>query len=345
MRNQIISEENSNTIILKWPSMYKNKDNWPDLLNLYIEIISFLLEKKVSVILAENLKSNFIDDILLINKKIDFDLNSIVTLKINTNDIWIRDYGPFMLLDNITNKYFILDYNYNAYGEKYNYDKDNEFTHYFFKYLNKNNYKIFTKRIFNNIFIEGGNIVYNKFTYILNKNCLQNTNKNFSWSEIKEELDYGFNDNNLSSYFILDIENITGDDTNGHIDNLVRLYKDNLLYMSCKDIEHPDYYILKELEKQIKLMVKNMPFIKNIIEIEHNANDIIYYNNKILPFSYLNFINVANNILMPIHSNTKNKTITKLKGLFDKSNIKFINSNSLLRELGGLHCCSLNWKL
>ena len=345
MRNQIISEEHSNTIILKWPSMHKNKDNWLDLLNLYIEIISFLLEKRVCVILAENLKSNFIDDILSINKKIDFDLNSIITLKINTNDIWIRDYGPFMLLDNITNKYFILDYNYNAYGEKYSYDKDNEFTHYFFKYLNKNNYKIFTKRIFNKIFIEGGNIIYNKFTYILNKNCLQNTNKKFSWSEIKEELDYGFNDNNLSPYFVLDIENIAGDDTNGHIDNLVRLYKDNLLYMSCKDIEHPDYYILKELENQIKLMVKKMPFIKNIIEIEHNANDIIYYNNKILPFSYLNFINVANNVLIPIHSNTKNKTITKLKGLFNKSSIKFINSNSLLRELGGLHCCSLNWKL
>jgi agmatine/peptidylarginine deiminase len=115
--------------------------------------------------------------------------------------------------------------------------------------------------------------------------------------------------------------------------------------MSCKDIEHPDYYILKELKNQIKSMSKNMPFIKKIIGIEHDASDVIYYNKKILPFSYLNFINVKNNILMPININTKIKTISKLKSIFDKSSIKFINSKPLLCELGGLHCCSLNWKL
>lgn len=345
MKNQIISEENSNTIILKWPSMHKSKDNWPNLLNLYIEIITFLLGKNIHVVLIEDLKNNFIDDIREINKEIGFDSNSIITLKFNTNDIWIRDYGPFMLQDNTNNKFFILDYNYNAYGEKYNYDQDNKFTHYFSKYLNKKSYNMLTKKIFNKIFIEGGNIIHNKSVCILNKNCLKNTNKELSWSEIKKELDHGFTNNNLGDYLILDIENISGDDTNGHIDNLVRLYGDDLLYMSCKDIEHPDYYILKELENQIKLMIKNMSFIKKIVEIEHDASDVIYYNKKILPFSYLNFINVKNNILMPININTKIKTISKLKSIFDKSSIKFINSKPLLCELGGLHCCSLNWKL
>ena len=345
MKNQIISEENSNTIILKWPSMHKNNANWSDLLNLYIEAISFLLDRKVYVILIENLKSNFIDDIKSSNKKIDFNLESIINLKINTDDIWIRDYGPFLFQDNINNKSIILNYNYNAYGEKYNYNQDNKFTYHFCQYLNKKAYNLSIKKIFDKIFIEGGNFIYNQFTCIFNKKCLENTNKNFSWLEIKRELDDEFNINKLGSYFTLDVENISGDDTNGHIDNLVRLYKDSLLYMSCKDVEHPDYYILKELENQIKSMRKNMSFIKNIINIEHSVDDIIYDNKKILPFSYLNFINVADNILIPININTKNKTIEKLKKLFNKSNIKFINSNPLLRELGGLHCFSLNWKL
>jgi len=345
MRNQIVSEENSNTIILKWPSMHKSKDNWPSLLNLYIEIVDFLLGKNIHVVLIEDLENSFIDDIKEINKNIGFNSNSIIILRFNTDDIWIRDYGPFMLQDNTNNKSFILDYNYNAYGEKYSYDKDNKFTHHFSKYLNKSSYNICTKKIFNEIFIEGGNIIHNKSMYILNKNCLISTNKEFSWSEIKKELDYGFNNNNLGNYLMLDIDNISGDDTNGHTDNLVRLYGENLLYMSCKDIEHPDYYILKELKNQIKLMSKNIPFIKKIIGIDHDTNDIIYYNNKILPFSYLNFINVANNILIPININTKIKTISKLKSIFNKSSIKFINSKPLLCELGGLHCCSLNWKL
>ena len=44
-----------------------------------------------------------------------------------------------------------------------------------------------------------------------------------------------------------DLEPLNGDDTNGHLDNLIRLYKENLLfYMSTDDIEQPDFYLLKE---------------------------------------------------------------------------------------------------
>ena len=41
----------------------------------------------------------------------------------------------------------------------------------------------------------------------MNKNCLRSANKEFSWSEIKKELDYGFNNNNLGNYLMLDISN------------------------------------------------------------------------------------------------------------------------------------------
>ena len=54
----------------------------------------------------------------------------------------------------------------------------------------------------------------------------------------------------------IDIKNISGDDTNGHIDNLIRIYKNNILYMSTDDKNHPDYEILKKLSTQLKIKSK-----------------------------------------------------------------------------------------
>ena len=60
----------------------------------------------------------------------------------------------------------------------------------------------------------------------------------------------------------IDIKNISGDDTDGHIDNLVRIYKNNILYMSTDDKNQLDYKILKKLSIQLKVKSK---IFQNII--------------------------------------------------------------------------------
>ena len=144
-------------------------------------------------------------------------------------------------------------------------------------------------------------------------------------------------------YFI-DIKPLTGDDTNGHIDNFVRFKDDkHILYMSTDDKKHPDYKKLKKLEDQLRILIIQTNDINFMTPINHTLDDIV--RNKsgdILPFSYLNFIRVKDVIIFPMNLNTSSETKREIKTLFPDKNIYFIESSALLNEFGGLHCCSNN---
>ena len=166
-----------------------------------------------------------------------------------------------------------------------------------------------------------------------------------SWSEIKKGIKLIFNESIDGDCYFIDIGSLTGDDTNGHIDNYVR-FKDNkhILYMSTDDTNHPDYENLKKLEDELKILITKTNNISFMTPINHTCNDIVRSKEgNILPFSYLNFIRVKDIIIFPINSNTSSQAKKDLKILFPKKNIYFIESSGLLNEFGGLHCCSNNF--
>ena len=47
----------------------------------------------------------------------------------------------------------------------------------------------------------------------------------------RKAFNQAFKKNNLNKYYTIDVKGLIGDDTNGHIDNLVRIYDDKILYM------------------------------------------------------------------------------------------------------------------
>ena len=146
-------------------------------------------------------------------------------------------------------------------------------------------------------------------------------------------------------YHLIDIQELTGDDTDGHIDNLVRFKNDTtLLYMSTNEKDHPDYELLKNLEKQLGKLIKNSNNINDMIPIDHNYQDVVRNRNgSILPFSYLNFIMIGDLIIFPVNLNTDIQKKKYLEELFPDKNIYFIESSALLNEFGSLHCCSNNF--
>jgi agmatine/peptidylarginine deiminase len=162
-----------------------------------------------------------------------------------------------------------------------------------------------------------------------------------TWNQINKILTNGFQNILNKKFIIIDVGVLSGDDTDGHIDNLVRLDQPNVLYfMATDDKSHPDYELLKDLKNQIS----NNNFGKRkIIPINHNLTDIVKNNvNEILPFSYLNYIRIGEIIYMPINKFTNERKKIEIKNIFKNSNVRFILCNSLLNEKGGLHCFSMN---
>ena len=189
--------------------------------------------------------------------------------------------------------------------------------------------------MFNNIVIEGGNIINSSKDYILNINPIIIHNQ-LSSNSIKNKIKELFEQYMDGDYHLIDIQELTGDDTDGHIDNLVR-FKDEttLLYMSTNEKDHPNYELLKNLEKQLGKLIKNSNNINDMTPIDHNYQDIVRNRNgSVVPFSYLNFIMIGDLIIFPVNLNTDIQKKKYLEELFPDKNTYFIESSALLNEFG-----------
>ena len=337
VKEKFIIDSDTNCLILAWPSIYRKKIFWRDLIKIYYKLISIIISNGYHIILIHHENVNIENEIEFIGKKFS-DINSNYKSNISFHeydfdDIWIRDYGPKLTKSGIARLIF------NGYGEKYFHKNDSLFFNYLMQKYPRNN-----NDMFNNIVIEGGNIINSSKDCILNINPIIMHNQ-LSSNSIKNKTKELFEQYMDGDYHLIDIQELTGDDTDGHIDNIVRFKNDTtLLYMSTNEKDHPDYEILKNLEKQLGKLIKNSNNINDMIPIDHNYQDVVRNRNgSILPFSYLNFIMIGDLIIFPVNLNTDIQKKKYLEELFPDKNIYFIESSALLNEFGSLHCCSNNF--
>lgn len=356
---KIIPDEKCNMVILIWPSIYKEKPYWNKILTIFCKIIIILLEDKNHVLLVVGDADNGVEkeienfykkeacnitknkeSLLLLNKYLHL-------VKYNCNDIWVRDFGPQIAEFQRKNSFFFYEYSFNGYGNKYPHNRDKNFTRFFVREFKKKfmiNIPLRSERPFGDLFIEGGNIQSNdQGAIIFNKRCVQKNNDE-DWEAIKPVFENAITKDYIQKYLFLDLEPLNGDDTNGHLDNFVRLYDNSmLLYMSSNDINHPDFYLLKELKEQLRILKTKTSIIKELIAIEHTSEDILKNEQgNILPFSYLNFIVTNKTMIYPSIGKQKLNLKESFESIFHDKTVSYVNVEGLLNEFGGLHCCTLN---
>ncbi len=346
-RLTFLEDDKSTGIILVWPSIYENQFFWSGLLRIYYELIITCLESDKSIFLVIKKERDINNDLKLINRNINQLLRDKASLfqvfEAEYDDIWIRDHGPQTLIEKSSGNYYFNTSRFNGYGNKYYCENDKKLSIELIKKFRNlgNPYKKTIFEIFNGMIIEPGNITFNDNLFIINKYPLVAHNK-LDWTTIKQILKENIEDFLGAEYKIINTAPISGDDTNGHIDNLVRLESSNYLYyMATNDSGHPDFELLKNLKEQImRIDLKN----KNIIPLYHDRQDIVRdSNNNILPFSYLNYIRIGNLVIMPANKNTTIEKRNKVRENFKYAEVIFIDTSELLNEKGSLHCCSMNF--
>lgn len=174
--------------------------------------------------------------------------------EVDSNDTWARDHGPLtMVLRKKQNTWMVpirlLDFKFNGWGEKFKWQKDNTI-----------NLQLYYQAAFNadlenhqGFVLEGGSIESDgKGTLFTTSQCLLAPHRNqpFTRENIDHQLKNFFN---LRQVVWLDHGNLIGDDTDGHIDTIVRVAPhDTLLYIGCDDPEDEQYEDFKALEKQLQ---------------------------------------------------------------------------------------------
>jgi agmatine deiminase len=251
-----------------------------------------------------------------------------------TNDAWCRDHGPaFLINPEAEQKKVIVDWNYNAWGNKYPpYDLDDVIPTLIGKHFNIPVYHP-------GIVMEGGSVEFNgKGTLLTSTACLLNKNRNPQLNQEQIEA-YLYNYYGVQQVLWVD-EGIVGDDTDGHIDDTVRFVNGDTVIAVVEENKKDDNYALLQTNlaqlKQMRLLNGKQ---LNIVELLM-PDDVIYEEQR-LPASYANFYISNKHVIVPtFRSNKDDQALQIIAGCFPEREVVGIDSTDIIWGLGSFHCLS-----
>ena len=257
-------------------------------------------------------------------------MERITFYRIPTNEPWCRDHGPVFLTRDVGPKLAIVDWDYNAWGNKYPlFDLDEVVPTRVAQFLDL---PVFYPRMI----LEGGSIEVNGAGALLTtESCLLNPNRNpqLKREQIEQRLqDY------LGIRQILWLgAGIAGDDTDGHIDDLARFVSERTVVAVVEeDRDDENYEPLQENlarfremkigQRKIEIVILPMP--KKIVR-----------EGLRLPASYSNFYIANRCVLVPTFADPNDEVVlSTLQKLFPDRRIIGIDSRELIWGLGTFHC-------
>jgi agmatine deiminase len=251
-----------------------------------------------------------------------------------TNDAWCRDHGPaFLINPNADIKKVIVDWGYNAWGNKYPpYDLDDVIPTLVGKHYNIPVYHP-------GIVMEGGSVEFNgKGTLLTSTACLLNPNRNPHLNQQQIE-EYLYNYYGVEQILWVD-EGIIGDDTDGHIDDTVRFVNHNTVLTVIEENKQDENYdLLQHNLKQLKQMRLLSGEQLNIIELP--MPDAVVYDEQRLPASYANFYIANTAVFVPTYrSANDDKALQIIQQCFPDRKVIGIDSTEIIWGLGSFHCLS-----
>ena len=143
----------------------------------------------------------------------------------------------------------------------------------------------------------------------------------------------------------IDYGNLVGDDTDGHIDTLVRIApNDTLLYIGCDDEADEQYEELKKMEEQLKSFrtMEGEPY--KLVKLP-TPRPIYDEDSERLPATYANFLIMNGAVLVPTYNQPDlDAEAMKLIGeVFPDREIVGIDCRSVIKQHGSLHCCTMQY--
>jgi len=317
---------------LSWPH---KEESWPGKLNsiypIYAQFIKILSQGE-KVRINVNSESMKLDALRWLNA-CQANLNAIEFFIHPSNDAWCRDHGPAFLVHQKTGRKAIIDWGYNAWGDKYPpYDLDDVIPT---KIAEHFKLPLFLP----GIVMEGGSVDFNgKGTILTTTACLLNKNRNPHLSQAQIEkylIDY------YGAEQILWLgDGIVGDDTDGHIDDITRFVNANTVVTVVEENRSDENY---ELLQENLHALKSMRLLDdkqlNIVELPMPSP--VIYEDQRLPASYANFYIGNSAVIVPTYRDKNDeKALDILTQCFPDRKVIGLDSTDIIWGLGSFHCLS-----
>jgi len=315
---------------LAWPH---NEETWPGkrlavVEETYLQMLEGLLAgEKVHLLVNDAKEKDYVLKRLANRRQSP---KNLILHEVPTVDAWIRDYGPTFIKDQSGKKAW-NKWIFNAWGGKY--ESLMEDTKVFDRYAALIPYPCFKI----DLVLEGGSIEVNgEGTCLVTEQCLLNSNRNpqLSREKIEEDLRHY-----LGVEQILWIkEGIAGDDTDGHIDDIVRFVGPRTIVSALEDDPKDENCpILKDNWKRLKSFSDPKGHKWELVPFPMPGK--IADKGVRLPASYANFLIANAVVLLPVFGHKNDERAARiLKELFPKRDIVPIHCTDLVYGLGAIHC-------
>lgn len=306
-------------------------------------------------------------------------MERVVVFECPTDDTWARDHGPIVLTRSSGVQEFgssgvrdgeagcmWLDFRFNGWGEKFSAENDNQIVRKLFEGFSrsekrKNSSTLNAQRSTLNFqlerhqdfVLEGGGIESDGCgTIFTTSQCLLAPNRNQPLS--REELEAELKRRLRAERVVwLDHGNLIGDDTDGHIDTIVRCApNDTLLYVGCDDPSDPHFADFQALEQQLHTLrttdgrpyrLLKLPMAEAIFDEGTRMKD----EGERLPATYANFLILNGAVLVPIYAQPEKdaEALRIIAGAFPDRDIIPIDARTIVRQHGSVHCLTMQLPL
>lgn len=328
-------------IQLTWPHAGTDwKPYLKEITDTFVELVREFARREQVLIVTPDVEST--------RSKITEQLGNDVLLNITffeceTNDTWARDHGAITMVSehiegNKIEKYRLLDFRFNGWGEKFDWEKDNAIT----PQLSTGGVLSGTLESHDDFVLEGGAIESDGHgTVMTTSTCLLAPHRNqpLDREDIELRLREWFNAERI---VWLDHGQLIGDDTDGHIDTLVRMAPDNtLLYVGCDDESDPQFAELYAMEEELRALrtLQGNPY--RLLRLPMPR--AIYYDDDRLPATYANFVILNEAVIVPTYGqpDLDEEAMDLVGQAFPDREIVGIDAKVVVRQHGSLHCLTM----
>ena len=344
--------EPQSAIMLTWPHADTDwKQYLRQITNTYLELSEIITRFEHLLVVTPIVESTHK---MLSERLSPEQMKRVLLFEIDSNDTWARDHGPITLISRNKQNSFIvpihlLDFKFNGWGEKFAWQKDNAI-----------NLQLYYQGAFDaalenhtGFVLEGGSIESDgKGTIFTTSQCLLAPHRNqpFTKDDIDRQLKNFFHARQVEW---LDHGNLIGDDTDGHIDTIVRVAPhDTLLYVGCDDPEDEQYEDFQALEKQLQKLFTFEGYPYRLLKLP--MPDAIYdegdrlttdknSQGDRLPATYANFLILNGAVIYPTYNQPEKDEEAKrqIQLAFPDREIIGVDSLTIIRQHGSIHCLTM----
>ncbi|MBM6993228.1 MAG: agmatine deiminase family protein [Prevotella sp.] len=330
-------------IQLTWPHVDTDwKPYLDDITQTFIELTREIARREKLLIVTPDIDATRAQIVEALGTEI---LTNILFYECQTNDTWARDHGAITMVaphpaTECFANHHLLDFKFNGWGEKFDWRKDNAI-----------NIQLYYKAAFhgalenhNDFVLEGGSIESDgRGTIMTTSQCLLAPHRNqpLSQKQIEERL---LNHFNAHRVIWIDHGNLIGDDTDGHIDTIVRMAPDDtLVYVGSEDAEDCQHEDFMAMERQLQSLTTAEGHPYRLLKLPMPR--AMYDDDDRLPATYANFVILNGAVIVPTYHqpDLDRRAIEVIGQAFPDREIVGIDASTVVRQHGSLHCLTMQF--